>query len=119
MSQKAAFYFLLSHLPAEPSVPTNVAISLTNSRLTVSWDPPLDPNGIVTYELNITLVDMATLNSTPLFGPVLRDDSSRLFEMILAMEEPFARYEASVVAMTTGGRSQVVNVNTATGEGGK
>ena len=61
---------------------------------------------------------MATLNSTLLF--VLRNESSLLFELLLApMEEPFSRYEASVVAMTTGGRSQVVSVNTTTGEGGE
>lgn len=103
----------------EPSIPTALAVTLVNSSLSISWDAPLSPNGIVTYEINVTLTDLDTSAQSLLVGPLLRNDLSRLVELPLGTEEPYATYEAAVVALTSGGRSEVASDSVTTGEGGK
>ena len=46
--------------PLVPSEPQNLMVMLSNSILTISWDPPSSPNGVVSYEVNITISDLAT-----------------------------------------------------------
>ena len=89
-----------------------------NTSLQITWDAPMDPNGVVTYELNITVSDLATENSSVLAGLILRNDSNRFVDIPLEFVEPYANYSVSIFAMTNGGFSDVVRNNTITAQGG-
>ena len=100
-----------------PSVPQNLTVMLMNSDLIITWDPPSSPNGVVSYEVNITRTDLAT---GVVDGPgesIIRNDSSRLVELSLC-EDPFVRYDVSVSASTIAGESEAVSANITTDQGG-
>ena len=105
-------------VPLVPSTPQNLTVNLLNSTLTVTWDPPSSPNGVVSYEVNITISDLATGVVGSLGESIMRNDSNRLVELNLSME-PFVRYSVSVLAGTIAGQSEVVSTNITTAEGGE
>ena len=91
---------------------------LTDFILTISWDSPSDPNGIVSYEINITFHDLATGVMALREGPIQRNASNRFVQFSLSAE-PFVRYDVFLFARTIRGVSEIVSTNVTTDEGGK
>ena len=101
-----------------PSVPRNLTVMLQNSDLIITWDPPASPNGVVSYEINITSTDLATGAVETLGESIVRDDSSRRVVFPVSME-PYVRYDVSVLAATVAGESEAVTASHTTPEGGQ
>lgn len=93
-------------------------VVLSNFTVIASWEAPAMPNGIVTYEINITSLDLATGNySTLQMLAIMRNDSNRLVEQSV-MNEPYVRYTVSLLARTGGGISELVMGTIDSDEGG-
>lgn len=104
----------LYFFPLEPSAPQNLTLDIVNSTLVISWASPSILNGIVTYDVNITVEDLATDETTLFPGPITRNDSNR---RIVAVVEPFSSYSVSIIAMTVGGTSEIIVDSIITNEG--
>ena len=78
---------------------------------------PLSPNGVVTYQINITVTDLVTNSTSLLEGPIERNDTSRSVEQPLTVE-PHTQYTVAIVARTEGGVSDVVMESVTTDQGG-
>ena len=101
-----------------PSAARNLTVGLVNSTLIGSWDAPSVPNGIVTYEINITSLDLATGNySTLRLSFIMRSNSDRQVEFTV-MDEPYVQYTVSVLARTGGGTSEAVMDTVNSDQGG-
>ena len=92
-----------------------VATRLDFSLINITWDEPQTPNGIVSYELSITGVDLATQLSV-LSETTVTNETQYSVETTL---EVYAQYVVMVTAMTGGGPAQTVVTNLTTPEGGK
>ena len=92
-----------------------VATRLDFSLINITWDEPQTPNGIVSYELSITGVDLATQLSV-LSETTVTNETQYSVETTL---EVYAQYVVMVTAMTGGGQAQTVVTNLTTPEGGK
>lgn len=106
-------------LSAAPTEVTNLdLIVLDSNTLHVTWDPPLQPNGVVSYTLNITYTDLAT--NMFYFVASTNHEVNDIAKNITFRDglEPYAEYIATVVAMTTGGISPAVVVSVLTEQGG-
>ena len=92
-----------------------VATRLDFSLINITWDEPQTPNGIVSYEVSITGVDLATQLNV-LSETAVTNETQYSVEAAL---EVYALYVVMVTAMTGGGPAQTVVTNLTTPEGGK
>ena len=92
-----------------------VATRLDFSLINITWDEPQTPNGIVSYELSITGVDLATQFNV-LSETAVTNETQYSVETTL---EVYAQYVVMVTAMTGGGQGPTVVTNLTTPEGGK
>ena len=92
-----------------------VATRLDFSLINITWDEPQTPNGIVSYEVSITGVDLATQLNV-LSETTVTNETQYSVETTL---EVYAQYVVMVTAMTGGGQAQTVVTNLTTPEGGK
>ena len=92
-----------------------VATAPNFTLINITWDEPEMTNGIVSYELTVTGVDLATeliaLNVT-----AATNETQYLIE---AAVEIYAQYVVMVTAITGGGRGPTVETNFTTPEGSK
>lgn len=101
-----------------PSIPQNLSVVLQNSSLLViAWESPEFPNGVVSFQVNITSSDLATGVETSLGELLVQNSSNRFVELALGMEA-FVRYGVSVSAKTIAGESEAVTGSITTAEGG-
>lgn len=85
----------------------------------MTWSSPLTPNGVVSYLLNVSSVNLAT--GSPALLQTVRPVTDINPEVSVQLEvtfEPFVRYVVSVQAMTGGGASMVVRANATSEETG-
>ena len=92
-----------------------VATRLDFSLINITWDEPQTPNGIVSYEVSITGVDLATQLNV-LSETAVTNETQYSVEAAL---EVYAQYVVMVTAMTGGGQGPTVVTNLTTPEGGK
>ena len=101
-----------------PSMPLNLMVVIDMSSLIITWDMPEFLNGIVSYEINVTLTDLYTGVESPV-GETLFHNSSDLRVVVeLDNVEFYADYEVFILAETEGGRSDVVMEGFETEQGG-
>ena len=92
-----------------------VATRLDFSVINITWDEPQTPNGIVSYEVNVTGVDLATQLNV-LSETAVTNETQYSVETTV---EVYAQYVVMVTAMTGGGQGPTVVTNFTTPEGGK
>ena len=108
--------FACSHLVCGVTEVRNlVATRLDFSLINITWDEPQMPNGIVSYEVNVTGVDLVTQLNV-LSETAVTNETQYSVEAAL---EVYALYVVMVTAMTGGGPAQTVVTNLTTPEGGK
>ena len=112
------FYLLFLFLfIVAPSDPQNLVVELNGSAVTATWDTPSSPNGVVTYIINITSLDLATGSSAQIQETLMRNDNNRVVTLMIT-NEPHVQYTVSVQAMTGGGVSGFVMATASSEEGG-
>ena len=103
-----------------PSAVTNLTIAISGpNSLTISWDSPIDPNGILTYRISLSYTDLATsfqMNVRVTENP--EDNRMVLYNSDSQRLEPYARYDVTVTASTTAGSSDPVIASVTTSQGG-
>ena len=103
-----------------PTEVLNLAImaNSSTSTLQVTWDTPQRSNGMVSYTLNLTYTDLAT-NEFFFINSTVHSENDRSQTITFSSGlEPYAEYNVTVVAMTTGGESNPVTDSVITEEGG-
>ncbi|XP_064396510.1 phosphatidylinositol phosphatase PTPRQ-like isoform X2 [Halichondria panicea] len=102
---------------AVPSPVTNLMLMMTDSSLTVTWDPPSMPNGDLTYTATFSYTDLATgINDTVLTMQTTEEDD-RSVTYTSAPLEPYARYDVVVIASTSVGNSDPATASVFTAQG--
>ncbi|XP_064396511.1 phosphatidylinositol phosphatase PTPRQ-like isoform X3 [Halichondria panicea] len=102
---------------AIPSPVTNLMLMMTDSSLTVTWDPPSMPNGDLTYTATFSYTDLATgINDTVLTMQTTEEDD-RSVTYTSAPLEPYARYDVVVIASTSVGNSDPATASVFTAQG--
>ena len=91
-----------------PSDPLNLVVSLNRSALTVTWDTPLMPNGVLSYLINISSLDLATGNPAQVETSLSRSDDGNRQVVLDITFEAFVMYTVRLQARTGGGVSGVV-----------
>ncbi len=105
--------------PPVPSPVTNLMLMMTDSSLTVTWDPPSMPNGDLTYTATFSYTDLATgINDTVLTMQTTEEDD-RSVTYTSAPLEPYARYDVVVIASTSVGNSDPATASVFTAQGGR
>ena len=111
------FEFSLLSLYIVPSPVTNLSIAINGSNsssLTISWDPPIRPNGNLDYNISLSFTDLAT-NVTQMVLQAQYPEGTRVVEYNSV--EPYAEYQVEVIALTEVGSSspEVAMVTTSQG----
>ena len=91
-----------------------IAINGSNSSLTISWDPPIRPNGNLDYNISLSFTDLAT-NMTEMVLQAQKPEDTRVVKYNSV--EPYAEYQVEVIALTEVGSSspEVAMVTTSQG----
>ena len=97
-----------------PSPAQNVSVSSNNTHLIVTWEPPSEPNGIVTYTVQLLETDL--LQSTTV--NITSQEVSELSLIIEFMTKPYRQYTATVTAQTVAGMGESEEGGLMTPEGG-
>ena len=98
-------------------------VSLTSSSLSVSWDAPLSPNGLITdYEVTFEPVRTAGLElpSATRVSSFLSVDAPQTVLFVTRSElQPATTYSTAITAITGGGASSGQAIELTTSESGK
>ncbi|XP_019860969.1 PREDICTED: receptor-type tyrosine-protein phosphatase F-like [Amphimedon queenslandica] len=85
-----------------PGPPSNVSTMSTNTSISITWSPPLDPNGLLlSYSINVTL--NSTYAQYLSFDVMTMSVSQNIFSYTLFDLLPFAGYDISLQASTSVG----------------
>ena len=85
--------------------------------LMVTWDSPLMPNGNLTYTTTLSYTDLATGSSTNNVLTMVTPEGDRTVTYT-GMIEPYAIYQATVIATTSAGDSTPATDSLLTPQGG-
>ena len=105
--------FLFAAAPTE--VRNLLATAPNFTLINITWDEPETPNGIVSYEVTVTGVDLATQLSVLNVTAATNETQYLLGTTV----EVYAQYVVMVTAITGGGRGTPVETNFNTSEGGE
>ena len=83
------------------------AIHLNFTLISITWDEPEMPNGIVSYEVTVTGVDLATQLSVLNVTAATNETQYSIRTDV----EVYAQYVVMVTAITGGGRGPTVETN--------
>ena len=103
-------------LTSEPSAVRELALNVTDNQLIITWETPSIPNGVVSYNLTlsgINLVDMSPITITP--------NALTVTDTMYTVDHssiPYSNYTAVVVAFTSAGASPERTVTEQTPEAG-
>ena len=89
-------------------------VSSNNTHLIVTWEPPSEPNGIVTYTVQLLETDL--LQSTTV--NITSQEVSELLLIIEFVAKPYRQYTANVTARTGAGVGESEDGVLITPEGG-
>ena len=92
-----------------------VATDLNFTLINITWDEPEMTNGIVSYEVTVTGVDLATQLSVLNVTAATNETQYSIRTDV----EIYAQYVVMVTAITGGGRGPTVEADFTTPEGGK
>ncbi len=93
-----------------------LGLIVTASEITVSWDPPLLPNGVVSYSVTLSGVNLANNEAI-----TISTNSAIVNETSYTVDHtsiPYSDYTAIVFASTSAGDSDVETVTVQTPEDG-
>ena len=98
---------------------TNLIIIISGpSSLTISWDPPLTPNGNLTYDISLSFTDLATNVTEMVLQTQTIENNRTLIFNSSEILEPYAEYQVEVVAFTSVDRSSPETDTVTTAQGG-
>ena len=89
-------------------------VSSNNTHLIVTWEPPSEPNGIVTYTVQLLETDL--LQSTTV--NITSQEVSELLLIVEFVAKPYRQYTANVIARTGAGMGESEDGVLITPEGG-
>ena len=75
----------------------NILSNITH--ITITWDPPIQPNGIVNYTVLLQETDLL-LSTTE---DIILEEVAVLYLTITRMTKPYREYTATVTAQTSAG----------------
>ena len=84
---------------AAPSEVLNLMLTYNGSHFVISWEQPLQPNGILNYTVNFTGVSLVTSEQVASESVVVTE----LMYQPVVMGEVYSFYTAIVVSQTGGG----------------
>ena len=102
---------------AAPSPVQVLRLVVYSDNLTVTWDPPVMPNGVVSY--NITLSGINLVDSSPID---ITSNTATITDTMYTVAHssiPYSNYTAVVVAFASAGASAERTVTEQTSEAGK
>lgn len=89
-------------------------VSANGTHITITWDPPIQPNGIVNYTVLLWETDLL-LGTTDVIASA---EGTELFLIVAYMTKPFREYTATVTAQTSAGMGDDAVGMLRTAEGG-
>ena len=93
----------------------NLSVVLNDSHIAVLWEPPAFPNGIVTYFVAITEMDLFSTEITSLFN----DDTAELELIFEYAVVPYSEYNINVTSQTSAGLGETEQLVLQTSESGE
>ena len=104
------------HFSSVPSEVRNLLSDCTsNNELVAQWAPPLQPNGVISYNVSVTARDLAKGTTVTVQLP----NYMGLVPNITVPTEPYTEYTVKVAAETTAGQGQNSTTSCQTAEGSK
>ncbi|XP_028413448.1 tyrosine-protein phosphatase Lar-like isoform X5 [Dendronephthya gigantea] len=101
-----------------PSAPTSVKIiSVSSSQLNIKWQPPADPNGVITgYYITWRMIknDLDQSDTNNVFNSTSLSAKTRMYP--IQKLAPYSEYNVSINAMTSFGNGSKVYVTSRTNE---